>query len=144
MRELATALDTITGRLLETMFYSAVLDLAANAPPETRYTAMVPFSGSLEGSVCVSASPRTAAALAANFLGESGEVSAAQAASVVGELANILCGSLLGEIERTGQFVIGAPELFDSPSASSALEEMPLRRIYELEEGTLAVGLTVG
>ena len=150
MLDLAQALDETTGRLLETMFFTSVLEQGSFTsvleqggplPSGPRYTATLGFSGSREGSLMVSASHETAAALAASFLGDAGDV--AEAASIVGELANILSGGLLGAVDRAGQFVIAPPEISTSDQALAQLDSMPLRRLYILEEGPLAVGFSI-
>ncbi len=90
----------------------------------------------------MSAAPSTAAVLAAGFLGEDDTVADAQVRSVVGELANVLCGVVLGRMDPKGRFVISPPQVIDADGASS-VSGMVLHRRFELMEGDLAVGLTV-
>lgn len=143
MPDAALAMDAVVGRLLETLFFTAVLERGGPLPAPPCYTAALSFSGSRQGTLMVSASRRTAAVLAANLIGgDSLEVTPAQAASAVGEMANILCGSLLGALDQSGSFAIAPPDVSDCPEAAAALETLPLRRVYMLDEGPLATAVS--
>jgi CheY-specific phosphatase CheX len=140
MTELEAALDQVTEHLAETMFFTTVVDRQGDLGGQPGYTASVSFSGSHAGTVRVAMPHSTAAALAANFLGEPDEGGpAARAAALVGELANILCGSLAGKMEPAGRFAIGTPEVADGTGAPD--ETADARRVFTLEEGPLEIGV---
>jgi len=141
MPDAAETLGAVAERLLETMFFSAVLEHGGSGPAFPRYSAQVTFCGSRSGTLRVCASEQTATALAASFLGEP-EVTAVQAASVIGELANILCGSLLGNLDRTGRFTIGAPQVAGE-AGPEGVARLPVNLAMQLEEGTLEVGMEI-
>jgi CheY-specific phosphatase CheX len=144
MTEIESILESLAGEVLETMFFSAVLGPGEAGGEGPRLTALVSFSGSRAGTLGVSASAATALALAANFLGAGEEgVPAGQAPSVLGELANVLCGAVLGKVEPAGRFTISPPQLSFGPEAAATVADMRPRFIFELAEGGLTAGLTI-
>jgi CheY-specific phosphatase CheX len=143
MADLSVMLTEATEEVLENMFFSGVMGevetTEATAEGE-RLCATVSFAGSFTGKLTVSAAPATIAVLAAGFLGaEDDSVVDTQARSVVGELANVLCGVMLGHLDPKGSFVISPPEVSDA----SGVGQRELQKCFELMEGDLAVGLTV-
>ena len=146
MADMSMLLAEAAEEVLENMFFSGVMgemeDLGSQTDGE-RLCATVTFAGSSVGELSVSATPSTIAVLAAGFLGaEDDTVPDAQMRSVVGELANVLCGAVLGHMNPKGSFVISPPEITEAGGANS-LCEMELHRRFELMEGDLSVGLTV-
>jgi CheY-specific phosphatase CheX len=140
MTELQTALDQVTEHLAETMFFTTVVDRKGDLGGEPGYSASIAFSGTHAGTVRVAMPHSTAAALAANFLGEPDEEGASgRAAALVGELANILCGSLVGRMDPAGQFTIGPPEL--AVGTGTPDEPADARRVFTLEEGPVEIGV---
>jgi CheY-specific phosphatase CheX len=143
MADLNTVLNTAAEEVLGNMFFSGVTGEIPGDPEGERLCARVSFSGSSEGELAVSASASTLAVLAAGFLGEEdGAVSEPQVRSVAGELANVLCGAVLGHLNPKGSFRITPPRII-SEESGAALRGMEFRRLFELMEGDLAVGLTV-
>jgi chemotaxis protein CheY-P-specific phosphatase CheC len=135
-------IDAVAVRLLETLFFTTVLDFEECLPDQPCYTAAVSFSGSRRGKLSVSVPRPTAAVLAANLLGGyAAEISPAQAASAVGELANILCGSFLGALDTNGSVAIAPPEMCDSPDPEGASDPVTVRRVYLLEEGLISAAV---
>jgi CheY-specific phosphatase CheX len=146
MPDLSMLLTEAAEEVLENMFFSGVMgemeDMGSEADAE-RLSATVTFAGSSVGELTVSATPSTLAVLAAGFLGaEDDSVADAQVMSVAGELANVLCGAVLGHMNPKGSFVISPPEITEAGGASP-VREMELHRRFELMEGDLSVGLTV-
>jgi CheY-specific phosphatase CheX len=140
MADLSVMLTEATEEVLENMFFSGVMGEMEEAGDGDRLCATVAFAGSIAGELTVSAAPATIAILAAGFLGaEDDSVADTQARSVVGELANVLCGVMLGHMDPKGSFVISPPEISDADGVG----EMGLHKRFELMEGDLAVGLTV-
>jgi CheY-specific phosphatase CheX len=143
MADLHALLTEAAENVLENMFFSGVMGEIEEEPEGERLCATVKFAGSSHGELTVSAAESTVAVLAAGFLGAEDEtVSDAQVRSVVGELANVLCGAVLGNLDPNGNFVISPPEVKDADGAG-AVGHMQLRRRFELMEGDLSVGLTV-
>ncbi len=142
MSELTDLLDSATEEVLETMFYTGAFGPGTEGGGPY-LSAGVSFRGSRNGTLDVAAPEATATALAAAFLGETPEsVPPEQVPAVIGELANVLCGVVLGRVEDGGQFVIAPPNVsrLDLEALARNLE---VRRVFELEEGTLSVGLTI-
>ena len=143
MSELNSLLDQTTEDVLENMFFSGIMGEMQEEAGGERLFATVAFSGSSGGRLSVSAPASTAAVLAAGFVGEEdGSVSDSQVRAVVGELANVLCGAVLGRMNPAGHFVISAPEVSDT-ECEGAVRDMEIQRHFEIVEGDLAVGLSV-
>jgi hypothetical protein len=143
MPELSELLARAAEEVLENMFFSGVMGEMAREPEGARMCATVTFAGSRAGELTVSAAASTVAILAAGFLGaEDDTVADAQVRSVAGELANVLCGAVLGHMDPKGTFVISPPQVTDVEGASP-VGSMALSRCFELMEGDMAVGLTV-
>ncbi|MGA2740385.1 MAG: chemotaxis protein CheX [Bryobacteraceae bacterium] len=114
-------LAAATGEVLETMFFT---DVSGPAPvgassPEPRVAARLSFEGTPSGALTLSVSEPAVRALAANFLGseEDDPLPAAQLGSVVCELANMICGSLLSHVRTEEHFKLSSPELMPSGTA---------------------------
>lgn len=143
MSDLNQLLEKAAEDVLENMFYSGIMGEMEGEPEGERLCATVRFEGTREGELTVSALPSTLAVLAAGFLGaDDDNVPDAQVQSVAGELANVLCGAVLGHMEPHGQFRISPPSVCEA-QGGSAMRDMDLRKRFELMEGDLAVGLTV-
>lgn len=100
-------------RTLETMFYTTVESTAAStaAATGTPHVRRVSFRGTREGRLAVGLDDGAAAALAASFLGlDPAEVGAGEREQVLGELANMVCGSYLSAVNPDGHFELAAPE----------------------------------
>lgn len=143
MPELADMLGSLAEQVLETMFYTAVLGPASETEG-SRLAAVVTFTGSRTGTVVVSAPESTAKALTADFLGIDLEsVPEGHVPTVLGELANVLCGAMLARIDPAGGFVISPPSVSGQDESLLAAEDMAVWRTFELEKGDLTVGLTM-
>ncbi len=100
--------------VLEKMFFTELMDEAP--PPETLagdwITARVRFRGSPPGACRVAVGEGGAAAIASNFLGlEPDQLTPERVRSVIGELANMICGSLLSRLEARCRFSLASPEI---------------------------------
>src|SRR5580692_6243626 len=105
MPEIGQLLDGITEEVLEGMFFSAVMGPTGGEVGGPCLCARVSFSGSRNGSLAVSAPNATATSLAGSFLGtEDCSAPDDQINAALGELANILCGAVLGRSEPAGRF----------------------------------------
>jgi CheY-specific phosphatase CheX len=78
------------------------------------------FAGDVTGHFGLSIEQKSAQSLAANFLGEeSDDISSKEVHEVLGELANMFCGSVMSKVEGENKFVLSHPEeIHVTPSAS--------------------------
>lgn len=109
---LLPALDTAVKEVLERMFFVETEDAADSRPAAGADTVAVrlAFEGEPSGWLRLQVAPPLARSLAADFLGmHEGEVSASQVESVVCELANMICGSLLSRVESKTTFRLCPP-----------------------------------
>jgi hypothetical protein len=136
-------LEAAVSAVLETMFFSAVFGPADAAELGAGWRAVVTFTGTRAGSVTVCTGDETARALAASFLGADESVPVQQIAGVLGELANMLCGAVLGRIEPEGRFTIAPPSIGDNTGAAELMAGAGVWRTFELAEGPLAAGVVV-
>jgi hypothetical protein len=99
---------------LETMFF-AVPDAVSSDPKRPGgelIAASLVFQGAPPGRFGLLVSEPVARNLAVNFTGcdDSAPLLSGQVAGVMGELANMLCGVVLSELESYNNFDLGAPE----------------------------------
>jgi len=99
--------------VLDAMYFTSVMEIT-DTPPEVvdsnDYCFSLHFKGDLCGQFGVSCHPDAARILAANFLGEEEEtIVETEAAEVIGELANMLCGSILSRTGCTNTFALSHP-----------------------------------
>ena len=104
--------------VLESMYFASVLETSSHpgmnrAPQADEYAFSLRFQGDVHGSFGVSLGAAMARTLAANFLGEQEEtLTDVEVAEVVGELTNMLCGSIVSRVEGTSKFALSHPEPF--------------------------------
>jgi two-component system chemotaxis response regulator CheY len=110
--ELNAAAAAAAARVLETMCFSNVVDTIGSKldQQKTPIGVAVRFSGSLSGSLELWASHQLASSLAINFLGssESADASGLDNA-MLNELANMICGAALTQLDAEGEFDLGSP-----------------------------------
>jgi CheY-specific phosphatase CheX len=143
MPEIGPILDEVVADVLEKMFFSVVLGPGGPAAGESCMTAVVSFSGAHAGALCVCAGAKTVTKLAESFLGEE-TVAESQVSATFGELANVLCGGVLGRIHPDGRFTISAPRVFCGWDCAAVLDTLQIRRSYEIEEGVLNASFAIG
>ena len=101
-------------RVLETMFFVTPGKVSADPrrPAGKLIAASLTFQGTPAGRFGFVVSDSVAWTLAANFIGCDDAVCLlpAQVAGVMEELANMMCGATLSELESDGIFDLGAPE----------------------------------
>ena len=125
--------------VLETMFFAE-----ATPAPEAEATtafikARVAFHGRPSGILTVSLSAATARVLATGFLGEDEEcLDDAQPGEIVCELANMLCGSLLSQMESKEIFDLASPQLVLAGSLCAESELRPAAsQSFAIDDGIL-------
>jgi CheY-specific phosphatase CheX len=106
--------------VLDTMYFTTVLDATAEEtldllhPGDFAFT--LDFAGDVSGNFGLHLDYSTAYSLASNFLGEDGgELPNVEVGDVVGELANMLCGSVMSQVPSTHKFVLSHPMQIKSP-----------------------------
>ena len=96
------------------------------------------FTGDVSGHFVVSLESSTAGNLAANFLGEDPTaLSPQEVDEVVGELANMLCGSVMSQVEGEHKFVLSHPGPVGDQSSLST--DDALICVLETDAGAITV-----
>jgi CheY-specific phosphatase CheX len=112
-RGLAAAID----ETLQTMFFIVSEPESEEGADESGrpvMEALVAFTGDMDGRLLLRIGSREAAAMASDFLGlDEPEVTASHMNQVVGELANMICGSALSRIWPEGAFRIETPVVME-------------------------------
>ena len=144
--EIQEALTAAVEEVLETMCFSTVLASAEGAAsPEAHgsappLTAELHFQGNPSGGFRVVVPIKLARVVGACFLGrEETEVSDSQAAEVICELANMICGSVLSRLESKATFQISHPEPI--PAGQGVGFGAGSCRWFDLGDGILTVSL---
>lgn len=143
--EFAGLIPECCAEVLEAMYFTTVLDSPLEAPqavPDAgaALAFSLRFDGDISGRFGLHLPLATAHTLAANFLGEAdGDVSSNQVGEVVGELANMLCGSLMSRVEGEHKFILSHPE----PSAVPSNADDILISMLETDCGAIAVWVSV-
>jgi len=124
--------------VLETMFFTSVLDTCGGVPAGTSaVSSRLTFRGDPSGVFEIGITYEAARSLAAGFLGEDEQdLSEGRAGDVVCELANMLCGSVLSRIGSDFTFELSHPEIVDGK-----LDAPDTSLCFELPEGMLAVAI---
>jgi CheY-specific phosphatase CheX len=85
----------------------------------------------------------SACSIAANFLGlDAEELSQTQINEVIGELTNMIAGSLVSHLESDCCFVLSHPEM-ESPDVFIKKLQAAGSRLFQLEDGLFAVWLQI-
>ena len=99
--------------VVETMFFASIEERTAGGVGDEggdRVGASVAFHGACEGSLAISLDRAAVEVLAAGFFGEAADGQVGdQCESVMGELANMVCGTMLSKLERKAIFCLEAP-----------------------------------
>jgi CheY-specific phosphatase CheX len=116
--DLAGLIPECCSEVLDAMYFTTLLgsvplDTVPECLPDADATHAfsLSFVGDISGRFGLHLEQPTARTLAANFLGEADAgVSSAEVSEVVGELANMLCGSLMSRVEGEHSFALSHPE----------------------------------
>jgi CheY-specific phosphatase CheX len=104
------------GEVLDAMYFTSVFDTTHQPGLQPELTASdlafaLRFQGDVRGVFGLHLAAPMARTLAANFLGEDEDaISDEEIAEVVGELANMLCGSIVSKVEGHSKFVLSHPQ----------------------------------
>jgi CheY-specific phosphatase CheX len=110
-------IESCCADVLDSMYFTSVVDvrheLDAQVAPPAGLAFSLHFEGDVHGIFGLSLDTAAARTLAANFLGEEETtLTPEEIAEVIGELANMLCGSVVSRLEGTSKFVLTHPEPF--------------------------------
>ena len=136
-------------KALETMFFTAPDRVSAEPqrPAGKLIAASLTFRGVAPGRFRIVVSDSVARTLAANFLGSDDEarLRPGQVAGVVGELANMICGAVLSELETNANFDLSGPESIHfgagEPGPDFTAGSPSICR-FEIDGGALVIFLT--
>ena len=144
--EVERQLTAAAGEVLETMFFASIEESTPGRAMHTstdRIGAALSFHGACEGHLAVSLDRDAAQSLAASFFGDRGNspesTASEQCASVMAELANMVCGSMLSRLEKKAIFCLETPE---SLAVGVAIEGW-IEKDLTLENGLLRLAFSL-
>ncbi len=141
--EVERELGAATGEVLETMFFASIEEMARDrveGGSGDRVGAMVAFHGACEGRLAISLDRGAVKGLAAGFFGEdAAEMGVDQCESVMGELANMVCGAMLSRLERKAIFCLEAPVAFAADADCGGWIE----KDFALDDGLLHLAFSL-
>jgi CheY-specific phosphatase CheX len=135
-------LQMAANEVLETMFFLGAMQVDDGATGANVLRVALTFDGDPPGRLLLRIPRETAAALAANFLGEDPcAVSEQQVAEVAGELSNMICGAVLSRIEGTTTFRLATPQFLSAdPPVSASAQTVHL----DIGEGPITITFETG
>jgi CheY-specific phosphatase CheX len=147
--EFAGLVPECFSEVLDAMYFTTVLDSMPQqmeADDSQSRDALVAFSlrfaGDVSGSFGILLEESAARKLAANFLGEDeSSISSIEAGEVAGELANMLCGSVMSRVEGEHKFVLSHPEAVAPPPVLGAGDELVCR--FATDSGDVTVWIAL-
>ena len=143
--QMATKLRDAANSVLEMMFMAPVLADQEFPPRDVVGPLLVglEFAGEAKGSFTLALSTTTAQSLALNFMGMSPceRLERQEVIEVLGELANMLCGHFLGQLNYKDTFRLTTP-------GEMSLESLPktghsYQRTVHLDQGALSIQVQV-
>ncbi len=128
--------------VLETMFFTSIMGERQEPLENPGLEALVSFEGDPSGAFGLKLTTNAARAVAANFLGveDEAELTESQIGDVACELANMICGAMLSQVESGSTFHISHPRLVDAGSAGAGAVE----RFFDLDNGALGLWVSFG
>ncbi len=114
--EVKRQLTAAAEEVLETMFFASIEESSTDGATHEstdRIGAAVSFHGTCEGRLAITLDRDAAQSLAASFFGDGEDGNCGdtgECASVMAELANMVCGSMLSRLEKKAIFCLETPE----------------------------------
>jgi CheY-specific phosphatase CheX len=147
--EFAGLIPECCSEVLDAMYFATMLgserveDMPTDSPGAPAALAFsLKFAGDVSGHFGLYLEQVTARSLAANFLGvEEAEVSSDEIGEVAGELANMLCGSIVSRVEGEHKFVLSHPERADTLPFKDLGDVFILR--LDMDSGAITVWISV-
>ena len=144
--QMATNLRDAANSVLEMMFMAPVLADQEFPPPNVSDPILVglEFVGQAKGSFTLAVSTTTAERLALNFMGMSMDehLDRQPVIEVLGELANMLCGHFLGQLNFHEIFRLSTPCEISVETFATARGHTYQRTVH-LEQGSLSMQVAV-
>ena len=136
--EIDRALTRCTGRVLETMCYSDPLPINDLEEGQPVIHTELKFHGTFSGIFHLDVTEDAGRCLATTFLGADEDVPAQEMNSVICELSNMRCGSMLSTLDARADIQLDAPALVQdvAPRTGDALY-----RAFEIDNGQMAVAI---
>ena len=134
--------------VLETMFFCSVIGQATTHLDSDTIWARLRFEGEPSGTLTVGISNASARLSTLHFLGletaldnglNKSAPSLSQLQQITGELANMMCGNILGKRTPTRTYSLSHPEIVTSPPQTP---EGSIVVALEIEEGQFTISLT--
>jgi CheY-specific phosphatase CheX len=129
--------------VLESMcFMGMVGNLDETVNPDCSWiSAKLSFKGPFSGELGVRAPLATLQTLASNFLGEDEAcIDSSQVTEFLGELSNMICGSILGRLGNEGVYDLSHPK---NDLREAHLQAITTSQTLQLDEGTLHVWINL-
>ena len=134
----ASVLSSATD-VLESMYFTSVMGTSEVPLSGAGWIAGLEFKGDLSGSFTLRMSLDTARLLAANFFGEEeSDVTETAVGDMVGEMANMICGSVLSRMERETHFKLTHPLAEVSSDLMQGIDR-GIHQLLETDSGILAL-----
>lgn len=134
----ASVLSSATD-VLESMYFTSVMGTSEVPLSGAGWIAGLEFKGELSGSFTLRMSLDTARLLAANFFGEEeSDVTETAIGDMVGEMANMICGSVLSRMERETHFKLTHPFAEVSSDLMRGMD-CGIHQLLETDSGVLAL-----
>lgn len=130
--------------VLEAMYFTSVLGPSDAPLTGAGWVARLEFEGELSGSFTLRMNAETARLLALNFFGEEeSEITDTAVGDMVGEMANMICGSVLSRLEAETHFKLSHPSVEATSEAMEAMEAAVrgVHQLLETDSGVLALCL---
>ena len=96
----------------------------------------VEFEGDAAGRLRLEIPVSAARSIAADFYGAEPDMPHNQVEAVVGEMTNVICGSMLSTYAPDGGFCLSTPEVGAGPG-----DRFPVRQCFQMESGPVIVSL---
>ena len=147
--EFAGLVPECCSEVLDAMYFTTLLDpVSLQQVPEVAQDPGAPlafrlrFAGDVSGQFGICLELAAARSLAAKFLGEQdSSISSIEVGEVAGELANMLCGSVMSRVEGEHKFVLSHPEASVPPRFPS-VDDMFVCRL-ETDCGAITVWIAI-
>jgi CheY-specific phosphatase CheX len=139
--DLQASVLTSATDVLESMYFTSVMGPAEVPLSGAGWIAGLEFKGELSGSFTLRMSVETARLLAANFFGEEeSDVTETAIGDMVGEMANMICGSVLSRMETETHFKLSHPVVETSSDLMQGMDR-GIHQLLETDGGVLALCL---
>jgi chemotaxis protein CheY-P-specific phosphatase CheC len=120
------------------MCYADPLPITGLEEGQPLVRAELRFHGTFSGVFHLDITEEAGRSLATTFLGADEDVPGPQMASVICELTNMICGSMLSALDARADIHLDAPEVVADPAPRSG---NALSRPFEIDNGQMAVAI---